>query len=247
MKPSNLQRIITPDWQMPSHVKAFCTTRINGVSGGNYASNNLALHVDDDKESVITNRQQLVKHYNLPSEPVWLNQIHSTRVSTPTTKLVEADAAYSNQPDQICVVLTADCLPLLVCDNEGREIAAIHAGWRGLLNGIIEKTLQKFSVGRDSISVWLGPAIGPSVFEVGADVRDVFIEQDERAQSAFKKRETGKWLANIYALAKIRLDKEHITSVFGGKYCTFTDDELFYSYRRDKNCGRMASLIWLDK
>ncbi len=246
MKVDRNPAYITPNWQVPSHVKAISTTRIGGFSGGMYDSNNLALHVDDNKVNVLANRKRLCEKLMLPSEPFWLNQTHSTVVTSPVEKTPEADAMFSDKPNQICVVLTADCLPILICDKDGHQVAAIHAGWRGLLNGIIENTLQRFSVEGESLTVWFGPAISVKAFEVGDDVRDAFINQNGDNRGAFVKLNANKWLANLYELARIRLRRKKVNSIFGGEYCTFLNDELFYSYRRDKICGRMASLIWLD-
>jgi len=243
--------VIQPDWQLPDNVRAFCTTRVGGVSKGEYCSNNLALHVDDAESDVLENRLRLSEKFAMPSQPIWLNQVHSTMVADASTDMpndeIEADASYTNQKGIVLSVMTADCLPILLCDKSGTQVAAVHAGWRGLLDGIIENAVNRFSVKGPDVVAWLGPAIGPLAFEVGADVRDGFVEKDLDAIQAFRLCSEHKWLANIYQLARQRLNNMGIESIFGGDFCTFTDEERFYSYRRDKVCGRMASLIWLDK
>ena len=246
-------QIIVPDWALPSHVKAFSTTRSSGVSQGVYCSNNLALHVGDSEVDVLKNRALLCENYVLPSEPHWLNQTHSTKIVKvekrvePNQLPINADASFSMKRHEVCVVMTADCLPVLLCDKSGTQVAAIHAGWRGLLNGIIEKTRQEFSMHGKDIIAWLGPAIGSNAFEVGPEVRDSFLEKDSSASIAFQSHKKDKWLADIYMLARLRLNRCGIEAVYGGDFCTFSDETLFYSYRRDGVCGRMASLIWLDK
>ncbi|MDH3327390.1 MAG: peptidoglycan editing factor PgeF [Gammaproteobacteria bacterium] len=251
MKAGNSSPIILPDWQVPSHVKAFSTTRSGGVSRGAFGSNNLASHVNDDKADVLKNRALLREKYELPSEPFWLNQTHSIRIVEAgiggAGDLVDADASFSHKAGEVCAVMTADCLPILLCDREGRQVAAIHAGWRGLLNGIIEETVQQFTLNGGDIVAWLGPAIGPKAFEVGPEVRDLFIDFDLDALQSFRQCTENKWLANIYELAKLRLKSCGVASIYGGDYCTFSDESTFYSYRRDNVCGRMATLIWLDK
>jgi len=251
MKPDTSEQIILPDWQVPAQVKAFSTTRAGGVSGGVYSSNNLALHVGDNKSDVLKNRALLrkkrCKNARLPAEPFWLNQTHTTTVVNVAESETDADASYSKNPGEVCVVMTADCLPVLLTDKQGRQVAAIHAGWRGLLNGVIENALTQFSAVGSDIVAWLGPAIGPKAFEVGAEVRDGFVEQNIDVLPAFRQCSEDKWLANIYALARMRLKDCGVTAIYGGDYCTYHDEPLFYSYRRDKTCGRMATLIWLDK
>ncbi len=246
-----IPKIIIPDWPAPEHVKAFSTTRFGGVSHGAYESNNLALHVGDNEPDVLKNRALLEANFNLSSTPFWLNQTHTTTVVEVGDKERGADASVSRKVGDVCAVMTADCLPILLCDAQGEQVAAIHAGWRGLLNGIIENTLQCFSVDGRDIIAWLGPAIGPAAFEVGDEVKDFFVRRDSAALNAFQPQTENKWLANIYELAKLRLKKAGVESIFGGEFCTFhdviNDTSLFYSYRRDNVCGRMATLVWLDK
>ena len=237
---------LQPDWPVPSNVHAATTLRTGGVSQGRYASLNPATHVGDNIDSVSQNRQTIQTLLDLPSEPVWLNQIHSNRavkaIATDTPQ--QADASYTDKPGVVCAVLTADCLPLLVCTANGTEIAAIHAGWRGLLDGVIDSTIDAMQ-NKDAL-VWLGPAIGQERFEVGAEVRTAFLAKSAEYASAFKQHGQDKWLADIYQLARINLAALGIDKVYGGNFCTVTDKERFYSYRRNKDTGRMATLIWRD-
>lgn len=235
---------LTPDWPAPVNVRAATTLRTGGFSCGAYHSLNPALHVGDADDLVMQNRQLIKNRLNLPDEPVWLEQIHSNRAveALRSEPLQQADASYTAKSGVVCAVLTADCLPLLVCTADGGQVAAIHAGWRGLLAGIIGKTLDALN-GKDLL-VWLGPAIGPDCFEVGADVRDAFLAKSALFSTAFKQHSHDKWLADIYQLARIDLAMRNVDKVYGGGFCTVTEHQRFYSYRRDKQTGRMASLIW---
>jgi polyphenol oxidase len=237
---------LQPDWPAPANVHSATTLRTGGVSTGEYTSLNPATHVGDNADSVSQNRQIIKMMLNLPSEPIWLNQTHSNRavkaIATDTPQ--QADASYTNQPSVVCAVMTADCLPLLVCSLDGSEIAAIHAGWRGLLDGVIDNTINGLK--NKDLLVWLGPAIGSERFEVGNEVRAAYIEQSAEYTPAFKQHSQDKWLANIYQLARINLAVLGINKVYGGNFCTVTDKERFYSYRRDQVTGRMATLIWRD-
>ncbi len=238
---------IKPDWPLPAHVHAAVTLRTGGISKGGHSSLNPAAHVDDDPAHVQANRQIIKEMLQLPAEPAWLQQVHGTRVvkADELTGLEEADASYTDQPDTVCAVLTADCLPLLFCGDRGTVVAAAHAGWRGLQAGIIAQTLKAMNC-RD-VTVWLGPAIGPDNFEVGDEVRAAFAGGNPKTASAFRAAEPGKWLADIYRLARIELAELGIEQVFGGDLCTVADSQRFYSYRRDgATTGRMASLIWRD-
>ncbi|MGZ5054982.1 MAG: peptidoglycan editing factor PgeF [Methylobacter sp.] len=243
---SGIKHWLTPDWPAPANIHAATTLRTGGVSGGAYASLNPAMHVGDDAELVKQNRQIIKELLNLPREPVWLEQIHSNlAVQAVTTEpLQQADASYTAKPGVVCAVLTADCLPLLVCSADGSKVAAIHAGWRGLLAGVIGNTLT--AMRNSDALVWLGPAIGPDCFEVGAEVRDAFLEKSAAFMTAFKQQDNGKWLADIYQLARIDLAMLGIDKVYGGGFCTVTEHERFYSFRRDKQTGRMATLIWRE-
>ena len=240
---------IKPDWPAPLNVKALQTTRIGGLSQPPYANLNLGTHVNDDPLTVAINRQLLSPF--LPSEPVWVNQVHGTHVidAAQTTCLEDADAAFTTHPNVVCVTMTADCLPVLLCDEAGTIVAAVHAGWRGLCDGVIEAAVNKMATDNSRILAWLGPAIGPQAFAVGDDVRQQFLHKDANAMVAFKPN-GNKWLCNIYTLAKQRLQRLGITQIYGGgvdeDFCTFTDEERFFSFRRDNVTGRMASMIWLE-
>ncbi|MBD2782233.1 purine nucleoside phosphorylase YfiH [Xenorhabdus szentirmaii] len=239
--------LIFPDWPQPDNVGACSTTRMGGVSLPPYDSLNLGNHVGDKSEHVERNRSLLVEYAQLPREPVWLEQIHGTEVITLDGQAVgnyQADAAYTNTPGQVCAVMTADCLPVLLCSASGDEVAAAHAGWRGLCSGILENTVSRFNAKPEMIRAWLGPAIGPEKFEVGPEVREAFIATNFDLQQAFIPY-GDKYLANIYLLAKLKLQSLGITEVFGGTACTVTEERHFFSYRRDGNSGRMATLIWL--
>lgn len=240
---------ITPDWPAPANIQACTTLRQGGISEAPYDSFNLGDHVGDNPKHVEANRLLLKNSLNLPDEPVWLKQTHST-IALPAisnTRGKECDATFAHHSQQVCVVMTADCLPILLCNKDGTHVAAIHAGWRGLADGIIEKTLQAMNIPPEDLLVWLGPAIGPSVYELGEEVRACFIEKDPDAKSAFVPSENnGRWLGNLYSLAKQRLHKCKVWAIYGGDYCTYSDEAIFFSYRRDGNkTGRMASLIWM--
>ena len=245
---------IIPQWNAPVNIRAVTTTRIGGHSQFEYASMNLGDRTEDNIVAIAKNRNELFKVLDLPCEPTWLYQSHSSkavRLHEDTTFNKSADASYTTIANKICVVLTADCLPVLVCSRDGSAVAAIHAGWRGLADGIIETTinalLQLDKFRPENFLVWLGPAIGPGVFEVGDDVRDEFTKHSVQAKKAFKAVPLmeGKWLADIYTLARQRLMDMGVSEISGGGYCTATQYEKFYSYRRDGKTGRMASLIWI--
>ncbi len=251
MMPHNALKFILPQWPAPVKIKAISTTRTGGYSQPPYASFNLALHVGDDPANVRSNRSLLAHH--LPGQPVWLNQIHSHRVleAVAAANGADADGIYTTRSDTVCVVMTADCLPVLICNRQGTGVAALHAGWRGLADGIIEQgisQLMKLTQSKpDELLVWLGPAIGPEVFEVGEDVRQRFMGQSLLLRDSFRPaREAGKWLADVYQLARLRLSQSGVENVYGGDYCTYTQAGRFFSYRRDGKTGRMASLIWID-
>lgn len=241
---------IEPDWPAPPNVRALITTRAGGASRGAYAGLNLGLHSGDDAEAVTHNRASLRQW--LPAEPLWLRQVHGTAVAEAdaTAGSPEADAAVARRPGTVCAALTADCLPLLLCDQEGTVVAAAHAGWRGLCSGVIEQTLLAMDRPPQVLLAYLGPAIGPAAYEVGAEVRAAFIAADPGADpesgAAFAPGKPGKYYADLYALARRRLARSGVARVYGGGYCTYTERERFYSYRRDGATGRMASLIWIQ-
>ena len=234
-----------PDWPAPANVNACCTTRVGGVSEGPWAGLNLADHVGDDPAAVLKNRALLHERLGLPAEPQWLRQVHGTEVRRPGSVPACADACLDDRPGQVCVVLTADCLPVLFCDVHGTQVAAAHAGWRGLLAGVLERTVAGLAAAPGDLYAWLGPAIGPEAFEVGDEVRAGFVAEHASAQAHFESNRPGHWLADLYGLARDRLHRCGVQQVYGGGLCTYSDARRFYSYRRDRDTGRMASLIWL--
>ncbi|WP_118776888.1 peptidoglycan editing factor PgeF [Haemophilus haemolyticus] len=241
---------INPNWNVPKNIHAFTTIREGGVSLTPYFSFNLGDHVGDNKSAVKTNRTLLVEKFGLPQTPIFLTQTHSTRViQLPYSgQNLEADAVYTNVPHQVCVVITADCLPVLFTTTSGSEVAAAHAGWRGLCDGVLEETVKCFQAKPEDIITWFGPAIGPTAFQVGVDVVKQFVAVDEKAKLAFQPDaiEEGKYLGNLYQIATQRLNNLGITQIYGGNHCTFNEKELFFSYRRDNQTGRMASVIWFE-
>jgi YfiH family protein len=243
---SGAEHFLFPEWPAPACVHAATTLRTGGVSAGPYTSLNPALHVGDDPEAVMQNRQLIRDRLALPSEPAWLEQIHSNKVvkAGSMSGVPLADASYTGEPGVVCAVMTADCLPLLMCSMDGLHVAAVHAGWRGLLGGVIANTVA--ALGRTDLLVWLGPAIGNDRFEVGEEVRTAFVQKSSAFAEAFKLQANGKWLADIYRLARIDLNALGVTNIHGGRFCTVTEQDRFYSYRRDTVTGRMATLIWRD-
>lgn len=234
----------TARWPALPRVRTCITTRLGGVSQAPWDSCNLAAHVGDDPAAVAANRAQLQQA--LGCHPAWLQQSHSTVVlpADPSAELA-ADASWSSEPGVACAVLTADCLPVLLTTMQADRVAAAHAGWRGLSAGILENTLAAMQVPGDQVLAWLGPAIGPQAFEVGEDVVEAFVSQDDSAWQAFEEGSGDKYLANIYQLARMRLKAAGVQHIYGGDLCTVADRKRFYSYRRDGETGRMASLIWL--
>jgi YfiH family protein len=239
---------LKPDWPAPSSVHALVTLRTGGFSTGPYASFNLAAHTEDNPETVSKNRALLRTYFKLPSEPVWLQQVHSNWMieAGPDTGCAEADGSWTSVMGKVCAVMTADCLPVLICNQKGTMVAAAHAGWRGLHKGIITNAVSVFNADPAELIVWLGPAIGPKAFEVGADVIRSFTAINPENASAFQPSDDQHWLCDLYALARLELAGLGVTAVFGGDQCTYTDEQRFYSYRRDNITGRMASIIWLE-
>jgi YfiH family protein len=234
---------LVPNWSVPAPVKAFSTTRSGGVSRGVYSSMNLALHVGDQSEQVVINRRQLGLDLELPSEPIWLQQEHSTLVVSADAALVSAaDGAFSRSVNTVCVVMTADCLPLLLCNQSGDQVAAVHVGWRGMANGIIDNAVASFDCAPGDIVAWAGPCIGPTQFEIGDEVKAQLGGPD----SAYSMNSENRLVANLYALCRHRLESLGVFNYSSSQACTYLDKERFFSYRRDGECGRMASLIWLD-
>ena len=253
---------LVPDWPAPANVRALCTTRAGGTSRAPWATLNLAAHVGDDAAAVAANRGLLQRH--LPAAPVWLSQVHGTRVidpaqHTPAAPPPEADAARTRATDVPCAVLTADCLPVLLCDHGGgaspgstlaTEVAAIHAGWRGLADGVIEATAAAMQTRPQDWLAWIGPCIGPAAFECGDDVVAAFCDEHPQARSAFRPHPTspGKWLGDLPAIARMRLVALGVppAAIHGGDLCTVAEPSRFYSFRRDGVTGRMASVVWLE-
>jgi len=237
---------IIPDWPAPQHVRACSTTRHGGVSAAPWDSLNLGGHVGDAESHVAQNRQRLIEQLALPKMPQWLDQVHGQIVARlPATEpLPCADAAITRESGVVCAVMTADCLPVLFCSKDGSEVAAAHAGWRGLCNGVLEQTLSQFHCPANDIHAWLGPAIGPQAFEVGPEVRSAFMAHELQAEQAF--RPVGsKYFADIWLLARQRLQAAGVHSISGTMRCTFHERDDFFSFRRDGVTGRMATLIWL--
>ena len=240
--------LIVPDWPAPRSVQAVVTTRLGGVSTGPYASFNLGDHVGDDPAAVIANRRLLAEALALPAVPHWLRQVHGTHVmrvsGMVTTEPLEADGAWTDEIGVVCTVGTADCLPVLFCDLAGTHVAAAHAGWRGLAAGVLEATVAALDVAPDRLLAWMGPAIGATAFEVGPEVREAFLRIDVAAAAAFRPGPGDRWRADLTLLARQRLNRLGVNGVWGGQWCTASDPDRFFSYRRDGVTGRMATLIW---
>ena len=239
-------KLIRPDWAAPVNVRAFTTTRTGGFSRGDWSSLDLGGRGGDDPCHVRQNRKVLLDY--LPSEPYWLRQVHGKRVVSCdecTRDVTEADAVTSNKVGQVCAILTADCLPVLLCNRSGRQVAAAHAGWRGLAEGVLEATVVAMEGKPDELMAWLGPAIGPQAYLVGQDIVDCFRAVSVENSSAFV-RCGDRWLADLYKLARIVLTRAGVEQVSGGRFCTYSEPDKFFSYRRDGVTGRMASVIWLE-
>ncbi|MCF6438275.1 peptidoglycan editing factor PgeF [Pseudoalteromonas luteoviolacea] len=239
--------MILPQWPVQEKVGALTSTRLGGYSKSPFDTFNLAVHVGDCVEDVKSNRKLLAK--SLPAEPIWINQVHGSHVHrvdahTELDETCSADALYTRLRKQPLAIMTADCLPILLASRQGDEVAAIHAGWRPLAGGIIENTLQCFRAPANEIVAWFGPAIGPTAFEVGAEVKDAFIEKLPAQTQAFTPNGGNKFLADIFLLARIRLNSLNINYIYSDELCTYSDSEQFFSYRREGQCGRMATVIW---
>ena len=238
--------LIYPDWLAPESVRAFTTTRRGGVSQGPWSSLNLGVNCGDKPVHVQKNRTALLAL--LPGEPRWLNQVHGTTVvnwNDSHDEQTAADAVTSDQAGQVCAVMTADCLPVLFCNKKGTKVTAAHAGWRGLAAGILEASVAAMDCDPSELMAWMGPAIGPRSFEVGEDVYAEFVQQEVDNKAAFKPHKD-RWLADLYGLARLALARVGLGQVSGGRYCTYSESDNFFSYRRDKETGRMASMIWLE-
>ncbi|HEX6004630.1 MAG TPA: peptidoglycan editing factor PgeF [Burkholderiales bacterium] len=235
---------IVPDWPAPPPVKALITTRHGGVSCGPFASLNLGSRTGDDPDAVRENRARLERL--LPQAPKWLDQQHGNTVveADALDAPVAADASIARRVGTVCAILIADCVPVLLTDRAATCVAAAHAGWRGVASGVLEKTVECMGVGPQDLLAYLGPGIGPDAFEVGPEVREAFLRRDPGAQEAFRPLREGKWLADLFQLARRALVRTGVTAVYGGGRCTVSDPTRFYSYRRDRTTGRMAALIW---
>jgi YfiH family protein len=243
---------LKPDWPAPDRVRAISTTRAGGVSGRPWNSLNLGVHVEDDPDHVRQNRRRLAESTGLKSEQIgWLNQVHGIDVvelnPDNVGQIAKADASYTRHPGIACAILTADCLPVILADSEGTVVGAAHCGWRSLCGGVIENLVSKMAVAPEALQAWLGPAIGPDSFEVGPEVRDAFLDHGPKAVHAFRAEgaRSGHFMADIYALATLRLNHLGVSNVTGGGLCTVKDSDRFFSYRRDGRTGRMATLVWL--
>lgn len=241
--------LIRPDWPAPGRVRAASSTRHGGVSRGAYASLNIGRSGGDDPAAVDENRRRLFDALRLPAEPNWIRQVHGTAVVRAPLAQAEpdADACWTSEPGTVCLVQSADCLPVLLCEETGAAVAAAHAGWRGLSAGVLENTVRAMDAAPSRLLAWLGPAIGPRAFEVGAEVREAFLAADAAADAAFVPAAAPqKFMADLYALARLRLQRAGVERVYGGGWCTHTEAQRFHSFRRDGASGRMASLIWIE-
>jgi YfiH family protein len=244
---------ITPDWPAPSTVRALSTLRHGGVSAAPYASLNLGDHVGDSLASVAENRRRLMATAGLPAQPQWLSQVHGTDVvdldassGVDVGPLGPADACFARQPRHVCASLTADCLPVLLASDTGDLVGAAHAGWRGLAGGVIEALVGALPAPPERFMAWLGPAIGPQHFEVGAEVREALLRDDPGASSSFTPNARGRFLADLGQLARRRLAALGVERIYGGGHCSFAEADRYFSHRRDGTTGRQATLIWLE-
>lgn len=244
----NTVPFIHANWPAPANVCAVTTLRYPGASQPPYDGFNLGLHVGDNDEHVLQNRQQLQIHLKLAYKPTWLEQVHGTDLIELPTQITtpKVDGSYTQKLGYACVVMTADCLPILLCDAQGTTVCALHVGWRGLVGDIIEKAIATLPVKSTSLIAWLGPAISQAAFEIGDDVKDILAKHPSAPAQAFRRNQHNRWYADLYALARTRLHACGVEQCFGGEYCTFSEPKRFYSYRRDgQQTGRQASLIWL--
>jgi polyphenol oxidase len=241
---------LVPDWPAPPEVRALSSQRRGGVSAAPFESLNLGVHVGDSTESVAENRRRLCAAAGVPTEPVWLSQQHGTNVldlDEPYGAPDGADASFTHRGGQVCAILTADCLPVLLASDSGAGVAAAHAGWRGLAAGVIEATVRALSLPPEALLAWIGPGIGPAHFEIGAEVREELLRADPQAEAAFRRNTRGRYLADLAALARRRLERLGVARIYGGEVCTYAASEYYFSHRRDGRTGRQASLIWLEK
>lgn len=238
---------VQPNWNSPPGVQAFCTTRAGGHSAAPYDSFNLGHHVGDNAERVAQNRNLLSQALDLPAEPCWIKQTHSTSVVTlEQDDNRTADAAITHTPGIVAVVMTADCLPILICNHSGSEVAAVHAGWRGLQAGVIQCALDAMQSANDQLMAWIGPGISQACFEVGDEVYAAYINSINDADRYFSAHGPGHWLCDLAGLAQLVFEQQGVSEVTRAPLCSYRDDKRFYSYRRDATTGRMASLIWIN-
>ncbi|HWJ33918.1 MAG TPA: peptidoglycan editing factor PgeF [Steroidobacteraceae bacterium] len=247
---------LTPEWPAPACVRALSTLCGGGVSKPPYASLNLGDHVGDAAVAVAENRRSLRAAAGLPAEPRWLTQVHgicvmdldSFEASGPADAGAPspADAAVTGQPGRVCAILTADCLPVLLAADSGARVGAAHAGWRGLAAGVIEATVSALGTSPGDLVAWLGPAIGPRHFEIGAEVREALLRGDPGAEAAFEPNARGRFMADLYTLARRRLARLGVERIYGGGACTYTEADKYFSHRRDGRTGRQATLIWIE-
>lgn len=239
---------LEPDWPVSARVRAFVTTRAGGVSTGQCASMNLGLSSGDDAANVARNRE--IVRGRLPADPAWLAQVHGTAVhdldGPPSPERPRADAAATSTPGRVAVVLTADCMPLFLAERDGKRVAVVHAGWRGMASGVIESAVRATGGDPADVCAWMGPAIGPDAFEVGPEVKAAFENHDAGAGEGFAAGRPGKYMADLYALARRRLARAGVREISGGGFCTFHDRERFFSYRRVQESGRMGAFIWIE-
>ena len=234
-----------PDWPAPPNVRVFVTER--GARDSSYGSLNLATHVGDDPTRVAANRDRLRAALSLPAEPAWLEQVHGARVlDLDRDEVAPADGAVTARTGVVCTVMTADCLPVALCTRDGGRIGVAHAGWRGLSAGVLPAAVRALTTDPTGVLAWLGPAIGPAAYEVGADVRSAFVERDSAADRWFTPNARGRWQADLYGLARDSLSGAGVRAIYGGGFCTFNEVGRFFSHRREGPCGRMATLVWLD-
>jgi len=248
--PDNTHRIgwLPATWNAPAHIHAGTTTRVGGFSSAPYDTFNLAGHVGDDPECVDQNRELLCKSLNLAGAPCWLLQEHGSRIINldDSHATLRADGAFTTRSNQICAILTADCLPLLLCDRQGIQIAAVHIGWRGYSNNIIANAISKFSCHADNLLAWLGPSISAPNYEVGPEVRAACQQVTKNPEVGFTPARKNRWQADLAALVRFQLAACGVKNIHDGNYCNYTDAGRFFSYRRDSVTGRMASLIWME-
>ena len=241
---------LRPDWPAPERVKALSTTRVGGVSQPPWDSMNPACHTEYDTAHIVENRRILRQRGGLPAEPLWLTQVHGDGVVDAASAAPEtrADGSFTTQPGVVCAVMTADCLPVLLCHKSGRQVAALHAGWRGLAGGVLEAGVAGFNAPGEELLAWLGPCIGPQAFEVGEEVRQAFVDKSSEMAAAFRQSSTnGRWLADMHKLARLTLAQAGVDAVYAQEDCTFSSPDRYFSYRRDGVCGRMVSLVWIEE